>query len=302
MLSVLLLIVIFVLWHKGFFRKKGECRHCGKKLKGTEQTVIGAGENEFILCSDCASKIHKQILDAAGDEEWTYQDYLDCLAWYDETAEERARFKPDASYEGGTAWAGENTLEIDTENLLFRVGTKKQPREVFRFADIVNYKLEFVPEKVDTSFLGNQVNGKEFIRFELIQPRVTIERTLKVATYDLKKKGIFNPDYKYKLPEEFNNIIIRFLLCVMFCAALRQAAQNGGARQEESRAAETDKALALFMFDSIADVTEESLKRQRDVLIKAFHPDNGEENTAYAQKINAAYVILKGIAKKNAGA
>ena len=47
------------------------------------------------------------------------------------------------------------------------------------------------------------------------------------------------------------------------------------------------------MFDNIEEVTEEKLKQQRNSLIKAFHPDNKELNETYAQKINAAYEIIK---------
>lgn len=53
------------------------------------------------------------------------------------------------------------------------------------------------------------------------------------------------------------------------------------------------KALAMFMFDSIEDVTAEKLKTQRNRLIKSFHPDtNSGEDTKYAQKINEAYELL----------
>ena len=56
---------------------------------------------------------------------------------------------------------------------------------------------------------------------------------------------------------------------------------------------EVQKALALFMFDSLEDITAESLKKQRNRLIKSFHPDMGnEDDTKYAQKINEAYMLL----------
>ena len=34
---------------------------------------------------------------------------------------------------------------------------------------------------------------------------------------------------------------------------------------------------------------------QRNILIKAFHPDNNESNESYSQKINAAYELLQNI-------
>lgn len=53
------------------------------------------------------------------------------------------------------------------------------------------------------------------------------------------------------------------------------------------------------MFDSIDEVTKDSLKKQRNALNKAFHPDNDEQNEAYSQKINAAYELLSGMVKNN---
>lgn len=53
------------------------------------------------------------------------------------------------------------------------------------------------------------------------------------------------------------------------------------------------QATALFMLDN--SFTKSDLKRQRNRLMKAFHPDtteNDEELEAYAQKINSAYELL----------
>ena len=65
---------------------------------------------------------------------------------------------------------------------------------------------------------------------------------------------------------------------------------------------EVQKALALFMFDSVADLTVEALKAQRNKLIKAFHPDQGESDEAYAKKINAAYELLSDVLARNGSA
>ena len=56
---------------------------------------------------------------------------------------------------------------------------------------------------------------------------------------------------------------------------------------------EIREALAVFLFDDISEVTLEKLKTQRNKLIKSFHPDGTNENEKYAQKINAAYELLK---------
>jgi hypothetical protein len=73
------------------------------------------------------------------------------------------------------------------------------------------------------------------------------------------------------------------------------------ARQQSQAASynidEVQKALALFMFDSMDDVTEENLRKQRNALNKAFYPDNNEQKETYSQKINAAYDLLSGMIK-----
>lgn len=57
---------------------------------------------------------------------------------------------------------------------------------------------------------------------------------------------------------------------------------------------ELEKALALFMLDDIDDLTLDELNSQRRRLMKAFHPDiNPELAESYAQRINAAYDLLK---------
>ncbi len=66
---------------------------------------------------------------------------------------------------------------------------------------------------------------------------------------------------------------------------------NCGYNEPES--SDINKAMALFMIDDVKDVTEDMLKKQRNVLIKAYHPDSGMDSDVYAQKINDAYSILK---------
>lgn len=68
---------------------------------------------------------------------------------------------------------------------------------------------------------------------------------------------------------------------------------NNNQNEPVTEDAQLQKALAMFMFDSIEDVTAEKLKTQRNRLIKSFHPDaNSDEDTRYAQKINEAYDLL----------
>ena len=284
---VIVVIVLFVLFKMGVFRKPGECQCCGKTLKGTEQQVFH-GNTPFILCKECADKIHPQVLDYA-KKNWSYTDYTDYMAWEEATKEERSQFDPDTEYGYGCE------LKIDTERGLFSLGSGKKGGLVFRFSDLTDYELNFKPEEVKEGLLSDKVKGNEFVMVELDTPRVYLEEVINYGVkLKLRKKGILSTKYEYELSDGFMEAIRAFTICVYV-----EAARRDGSLQEESvHIGEVEKALALFMFDSMDEVSEDSLKKQRNALIKAFHPDNDEQNEAYSQKINAAYNLLSGMVKK----
>ncbi len=68
-------------------------------------------------------------------------------------------------------------------------------------------------------------------------------------------------------------------------------------RQEDKIARMSENALhdamVLFMLPKGVPFTEDELKTRYRRLQRAFHPDNGGEDVAASQKINAAYAILK---------
>ncbi len=281
---VIAIIVLVVFWKKGVFRKPGECKCCSKALKGTEQQVFSYGD--FCLCKECADKIHPQIIKYA-KENWNYTDYTDYLNWEDATKEERAQFNPDVTYG--------YQLAVDTERGLFSIGTGKSGGMVFRFADLTDYELNFKPEEVKEGLLGDKVKGNEFVVVELSTPRVYLEEVINYGVkLRLRKKGILSTKYEYELSDGFMEAIRAFTICVYIELQIREGTYN----QESQNIGEIEKALALFMYDSMDEVTESSLKQQRNALIKAFHPDNNESNEAYSQKINAAYELLSGMIKK----
>lgn len=281
---VIAIIVLVILWKKGVFRKPGECKCCGKALKGTEQQVFSYGN--FCLCKECADKIHPQIIKYA-KENWNYTDYTDYLTWENATKEERAQFNPDVTYG--------YQLAVDTERGLFSIGTGKSGGMVFRFADLTDYELNFKPEEVKEGLLGDKVKGNEFVMVELSTPRVYLEAVINYGVkLRLRKKGILSTKYEYELSDKFMEAIRAFTICVYIECQKREGTYN----QESQNIGEIEKALALFMYDSMDEVTESSLKQQRNALIKAFHPDNNESNEAYSQKINAAYELLSGMIKK----
>lgn len=280
LIIIIAVIVLFILFKIGYFRKPTECKSCGKSLKGTEQKVFNHGE--FCLCKECANKIDTQIVDYA-KENWTYKDYADYVAWEEATKEERSQFKPDVKYG--------YELAIDTERGLFRINSGI----VFRFADLADYELNFKPEQVKEGLLGDKIMGNEFITVDLTTPRVYLETILKHGVkLKLKKKGFISTKYEYEFSDEFMDVVRAFTVCIYIEAQKREGSYN----QASQNIGEIEKALALFMFDSMDDVTEENLKQQRNALIKAFHPDNNESNEAYSQKINSAYELLRGTINK----
>ena len=238
---------------------------------------------DFCLCKECADKIHPQIINYA-KENWNYTDYTDYLAWEEATKEERSKFDPDVLYG--------YQLAIDTERGLFSIGTGKNGGMVLRFADLTDYELNFKPEEVKEGLLGDKVKGNEFVMVELATPKLYLENIINYGVkLRLRKKGIFSTKYEYELSDGFMETIRIFTICIYIEVQRREDKYN----PESQSIGEVEKALALFMFDSMDEVTEASLKQQRNALIKAFHPDNNESNEVYSQKINSAYELLSGM-------
>ncbi len=205
---IIAIIVLIVMKHKGVFRKTAVCRHCGKVLKGTEQVVMGAGASQYILCRDCAAKISPVIFDEASAD-WSYEDYADYLVWEEETKEERAQFHETDSY------GFETKLAVDADHGLFSLMTEGN-RQVFRFADLTDYTINFKEEVVDDGLLESKVLGKEYISVDLVRPKVYLERVLNAAAgYSTTPKGRINRKYEYDLTDAFEHIIKVFDVCFL---------------------------------------------------------------------------------------
>ena len=126
-------------------------------------------------------------------------------------------------------------------------------------------------------------------------PKVCLEEVLDSGVLlKARKEGYFSSKYEYSLTPEFIEVIRAFTIC----AHIEESRRNGTRHEESMNIGEIEKALALIMFDSMDEVTEDALKRQRNALIKAFHPDNNESNETYSQKINAAFDLLRSTIKQ----
>ena len=288
---IVAVIVLIILFKIGIFRKPGECKECGKAIKGTEQVVFD-GHEKMILCKDCAAKIHPQIMQYAKDN-WDYVEYTDYLLWEKETEAERAKFNPDEQYGGNKA------LMIDTERGLFSIGKSKIFKDnesgiVLRFTDLIGYDINFEPEKVKEGVLTDRVQGREYVKVDMHRPNVKLDEVLSYsASYPLKKKGILRSRYEYQFSEKFLNIIDTFVVG-MFMDEMRRDGENVDSKQEMDRIM---KALELFKFDSLADATKENLRTQRNALVKEFRPGGDEDNATYVQRINDAFDLLSKVAE-----
>lgn len=269
-------IAVVVLFKLGVFRHPDECRDCGKALKGTKQIVFKAGG--FCLCKNCASKIHPQIINYA-KENWSYSDYTDYLTWEETTKEERAQFDPDVVYG--------NQLAIDTERNLFRFGSNGDDNIVLRFADLTDYDLNFKPEEYKEGILGDKVKGNEYVSVELSCPRVCLESVIKYGVkLKVKQKGIISNKYTYNLSDGFADAIRAFSVC--YYLQLKIDTYNQMCRDVD----EVDKALALYMFDSMDEVTPSTLEEHKNLLMKAFDQNEEKSNGLYLEKIDNAYNLL----------
>ncbi len=287
------ILVVWILIGSGIFRKPCACHGCGRQLKGVEQEVFGSKSTIFVLCNECAKKIHPLIREYAR-KAWADFDFDRYLAWDNETREERAQFQVTDKY------GNRSTLKIDVTHGLFALSSDKislsdKPDLVLRFADLDDWDLNFRPMEVKEGFLSDHVKGDEFATVRLSVPNIFLDEKLNSGvSYSIRRQGIFKSRYEYDLSPSFQKIIATFSIC----DSLEYERQKAEFAYTERDFDEVQKALALFMFDSMADVTPDNLKKQRDALIRTFHPDNGEDNAAYAAKINQAYEVLSELIRK----
>lgn len=114
-----------------------------------------------------------------------------------------------------------------------------------------------------------------------------------------RKKKIEEKNAKYRAKCEARNqrdekILAHFMKAMdKLEQILSDYGYSEGAITEETISRELTKALEMFDFNSIEEVTEEQLKKRRNNLMRTYHPDEGEGDVDIAQRINLAYDLLK---------
>ncbi|MBR6510354.1 MAG: hypothetical protein IKT38_07095 [Clostridia bacterium] len=165
-------------------------------------------------------------------------------------------------------------LQLDAVNGILRYKTSNANPLYVKLENILNFCLDY-----------HNSTSSITMTLECIEPYFLIHEDLILAGSEYECNQFMNYYHSIRTMREGENYLHK---------------EQGGAKFEyesfvnnNSDEVQLQKALALFMFDSINEVTVETLKAQRNRLIKSFHPDaNSDDNTRYAQKINEAYELI----------
>lgn len=259
------------------------CAKCGKKTRLLARIRL---TDDKYLCFKCTSIIPEYMWNSVC-KSYSLRDYRQ-LTEYIEYSNKVLRpiFTETHSY---------YNIHIDTEHGLFFIGKFVDDNTVFlRMRYIDDYKLVFTAEEVKEGTFGDKITGKILFRIQMGHPVFYHETVLVSNTRVKAKKAFFGTEYRYENPKGMDE----FMLCFESAMLDDLKAYQKSIEDEESEnfeeAPELQQAMALFMIEDLGDVTVESLKAQRNRLIKTFHPDaTGDSDTKYAQKINQSYDILK---------
>ncbi len=262
-----------------FSRPVYNCAHCGKQVKEKDAFVLGwkRQQGECVLCTECFGKMRSAAITDFASEYWSYEDYLDYLKWYTDTANERDAFTPTYSY---------NYILLDTVHGTFSINGNAEV--VFRLPDLERVEFSYQIIEAKEGLIKQYAYVETYMSFTLRHPRLNSRATmnpfLKVPIKSNGNKG----EKVLVFPPEYDSFAQTFMAAVQDFAYSEEQKSTSITQT----ANDIQMALALFMFDSMEEVTIESLRKQRNTLIKAFHPDNAEENESYSKKINAAYETL----------
>lgn len=161
---------------------------------------------------------------------------------------------------------------------------KAQCHDVFSALYVKDFALSI--QNMEAS--PNSVKVSVVFTAEMDKPIIRLKRTLKTATCYVKR--LDETHITYTEPSDLT--LFRNIMNQMVRDAWERFDYKNRQDLITPRALELFKARALFMLGE--GYTENELKKQRNRLIKAFHPDEGEEEmTKYATIVNESYKILR---------
>lgn len=266
--------------------KEVKCVCCGNKTNILTRTKLEDGQ---YLCFKCLEKIpaemSRELAGRSYEEFETLQNYMDQIhPLLEKSFHETHKF---------------HGISIDTANALFRLDWM-YPTACFRFEDLDEFSLEFVPDEVKDGIFGTKVNGKIYMKLRINYLLLYIDKVIvRDVKASAKISGIMSKKVTYENPKGMDEFLHHFQRAWTYAIAKRaeeweRLYNTMNYEQAPQQNSELQQAMALFMIDDLSTVTLTDLKSQRNRLIKTFHPDHGSSaDTGYAQKINNSYEILK---------
>ena len=250
------------------FNKDIYCVNCGVRTGLLTRARFVDGK---CLCLKCQCALPAFLNENIG--KISSQEYGGLFEYMNTTSKELAKvFKKTNKF---------SHLQFDTVNSILRYKYKQTTPIYINIDDISYFDLRVKEGKVEG------ISDIQIV-MECNNPKFSIDETLAENEITSQCYDFMDTYYSMKVSAETNKQ----------SEGYNQGYQNAYEQTESpkktsSASEQLQKALALFMFDSLDDVTAESLKAQRNRLIKSFHPDTGsEDDNKYAQKINEAYTIL----------
>lgn len=246
------------------------------------------------LCSDCLKKLPYYLRDYDFDLE-TYKGYVQHIK--DQQAMYRNVFKETRNYA---------TIHVDTEHALFYLSDKIFGNSIddntlfMRLQDVDEFDLVFSPDTYKEGTFGDKIKGNVLMRLRMIEPEFYYEDTVVYGESAKVKKSLLGSKFTYHEPPNMTEFLAYFNLARNTAneAEAYYEYDYNEAHETSNSTSELQQAMALFMIDSLEEITPEKLKSLRNKLIKTFHPDAGtDDDTKHAQKINAAYEIIKNALK-----
>lgn len=269
----------------GFLFKDIYCADCGKKTKFLTRMTFA---DKAALCSKCSEKIPSYMTDSVRNN-YTYQDYLELKEYVEHSQKElKPQFHETHKY---------YNVHIDTDHRLLYIDgfSNGEPLYVHLY-NVDELNFTFSAEEFKEGVFNDKVTGKVLMSIRVSTPSFYYEKIVDQNAKSKAKKEFFGTRVAYENPKGMDEFMLFFNTAKL---ADLEAEYDRLCDEEEELgyeyvSLELQQAMSLFMIDELDKMTLSELKAQRNKLIKTFHPDKANEaETKYAQKINAAYEILK---------
>lgn len=261
------------------------CDNCPEEAKLLRRLKLQDGK---YLCSKCRNKIPEYMMGTVR-EHYLLEDYKELLDYIDYSNKHlRPQYHETHRY---------HSVGFDFVHGIFYLGYDIKEKSVFLDVKNVTYfDLVFEPEEIKEGIIGTKVKGDVRMVLEMNWPPFVHGTKVAYGEKAKAKKSFLGNKITYDNPVEMSNFLNAFLTCCVNSMEDDNYENNtsGGTQSYTSSSSSgLQKAMALFMFDDLENITVEKVKMQRNRLINTFHPDKGNaDDTNYAQRINNAYEVL----------